>query len=137
MSPLAQTLVAAVGQHLRGKDAAVELAVIALFAGGHVLVEDHPGVGKTLLAKALAKSLDLPFQRVQCTADLLPSDIVGAQVYQPRTGGCDSCIILKTGCTVGGLEPGTYTIRSGSESLTVTLPSPDPVDLDPVCAGKT
>ena len=86
MSPLAQTLVAAVGQHLRGKDAAVELAVIALFAGGHVLVEDHPGVGKTLLAKALAKSLDLPFQRVQCTADLLPSDIVGAQVYQPRTG---------------------------------------------------
>jgi MoxR-like ATPase len=86
MSPLAQTLVAAVGQHLRGKDAAVELAVIALFAGGHVLVEDQPGVGKTLLAKALAKSLDLPFQRVQCTADLLPSDIVGAQVYQPRTG---------------------------------------------------
>ncbi|MFM1871792.1 MAG: hypothetical protein RL398_1214 [Planctomycetota bacterium] len=86
MSKLAQTLVEAVGQHLRGKHEAIELAVIALFAGGHLLVEDQPGVGKTLLAKALAKSLDLPFQRVQCTADLLPSDIVGGQVYQPKTG---------------------------------------------------
>ena len=71
MSKLAQTLVEAVGQHLRGKQEAVELAVIALFAGGHLLLEDQPGVGKTLLAKALAKSLDLPFRRVQCTADLV------------------------------------------------------------------
>jgi MoxR-like ATPase len=86
MSPLAQKLVLAVGDNLRGKDEAVELAITALFAGGHVLIEDHPGVGKTLLAKSLAKALELPFQRVQCTADLLPSDIVGAQVYQPRTG---------------------------------------------------
>ncbi len=86
MSPLAQQLVQAIGDNLRGKDDAVELAVIALFAGGHVLIEDHPGVGKTLLAKSLAKALDLPFQRVQCTADLLPSDIVGAQVYQPKSG---------------------------------------------------
>lgn len=58
-------------------------------------------------------------------------------IYKPRTGGCDACIILKTGCTVGGLSAGTYTIRSGSEELTITLPSPDPVQLDPVCAGKT
>lgn len=86
MSPLAQKLVAAVGASLRGKDDAIELTIIALLASGHVLIEDQPGVGKTLLAKSLAKALDLPFQRVQCTADLLPSDIVGAQVYQPKTG---------------------------------------------------
>lgn len=86
MSPLAQQLVTAIGRCLHGKEEVIELAVTALFAGGHILIEDHPGVGKTLLAKSLARALDLPFQRVQCTADLLPSDIVGAQVYQPRTG---------------------------------------------------
>ncbi len=86
MSKLAQTLVTAVGHHLRGKDDAIEAAVVALFAGGHILLEDQPGVGKTLLARTLARALDLPFQRVQCTADLLPSDIVGAQIFHPRTG---------------------------------------------------
>jgi MoxR-like ATPase len=86
MTPLAQTLLDAIGQSLRGKEDAIELALVALFAGGHILIEDQPGVGKTLLAKSLARALDLPFQRVQCTADLLPSDIVGAQVFQPRTG---------------------------------------------------
>jgi MoxR-like ATPase len=86
MSPLAQQLVATVGQTLRGKEDAIELALVTLFAGGHLLIEDHPGVGKTLLARSLAKALDLPFQRLQCTADLLPSDVLGAQVYHPRTG---------------------------------------------------
>lgn len=86
MTPLAQRLIDAVGQTVHGKEQAVEQAVIALIAGGHLLVEDLPGVGKTLLARALAQSLDLPFQRVQCTADLLPSDLIGAQVYHPRTG---------------------------------------------------
>src|SRR5580700_5856628 len=57
------------------------LAVGCLLAGGHLLVEDLPGVGKTTLAKALARSLGLDFRRVQCTADLLPADIVGALVY--------------------------------------------------------
>ncbi len=86
MSPLAQRLVEAVGQTVHGKEDAIELAVTALFAGGHLLIEDHPGVGKTLLARSLAQALDLPFQRVQCTADLLPSDLIGAQIYHPRTG---------------------------------------------------
>lgn len=86
MSELARDLQASIGRVLQGKDAAIELVLVALFAGGHVLIEDQPGVGKTLLARSLARSLDLPFQRIQCTADLLPSDVLGAQVYQPRTG---------------------------------------------------
>lgn len=83
---LAARLLQAVGQVLLGKTEAVELAVTTLFAGGHLLIEDHPGVGKTLLARSLARALDLPFQRIQCTADLLPSDVVGSQVYDPRSG---------------------------------------------------
>ena len=86
MSDLAKTLANAIGQVLCGKDDAIELAIVALFAGGHLLIEDHPGVGKTLLARSLARALDLPFQRVQCTADLLPADITGGHVYNPRTG---------------------------------------------------
>jgi MoxR-like ATPase len=86
MSELASRLQSVIGQVLLGKDSAIELAITTLFAGGHLLIEDHPGVGKTLLARSLAKALDLPFQRVQCTSDLLPADILGAQVYQPMTG---------------------------------------------------
>ncbi len=86
MTNLAHRLIETVGKAVHGKDDAIELAVVTLLAGGHLLVEDLPGVGKTLLAKSLAQSLDLPFQRVQCTADLLPSDLIGAQIYHPRTG---------------------------------------------------
>ncbi|MEZ5964128.1 MAG: MoxR family ATPase [Planctomycetota bacterium] len=84
--PLADRLTANVARVLLGKKPAIQLATIALLAEGHLLIEDNPGVGKTLLARALAKSLDLPFQRVQCTADLLPADILGGHVYQPATG---------------------------------------------------
>ena len=86
MTELANRLADRISQGLRGKQEAIELALVALFSGGHLLIEDHPGVGKTLLARSLARALDLPFQRVQCTADLLPADIVGAQIYHPRTG---------------------------------------------------
>lgn len=86
MSELARNLSSTVAEVLRGKDEAIELAVITLFAGGHLLIEDSPGVGKTLLARSLARALDLPFQRIQCTADLLPADIVGGQIYNPRDG---------------------------------------------------
>jgi MoxR-like ATPase len=58
--------------------------LVALFAEGHVLIEDYPGVGKTALARALARSVDLHFARVQCTADLLPADVVGTNVYNQR-----------------------------------------------------
>ncbi len=69
-----------------GKPEPIELTITALLAGGHVLIEDRPGVGKTLLARAVARSLDLPYQRLQCTADLLPVDVIGAQIYQPGSG---------------------------------------------------
>ncbi|MDQ3739403.1 MAG: AAA family ATPase, partial [Actinomycetota bacterium] len=65
-------------------DDLLEHALVALFAEGHVLIEDLPGVGKTTLARALAKSMDLAFARIQCTADLLPADVVGTNVFNQR-----------------------------------------------------
>ncbi len=69
-----------------GKREGVFVAVVAMLAGGHVLIEDVPGVGKTLLAKALARSIDCSVQRIQFTPDLLPSDVTGVTVYNPDTG---------------------------------------------------
>jgi MoxR-like ATPase len=71
---------------IKGKTETVKLAVVALLARGHVLIEDVPGVGKTTLAQALARSLDAQFQRIQFTADLLPSDVTGRSVYDGRSG---------------------------------------------------
>lgn len=71
---------------IRGKDEAIEVLLTALFAGGSVLMEDVPGVGKTTLAKALSRSLDADFRRIQFTPDLLPSDILGASIYNPSDG---------------------------------------------------
>ena len=70
-----------IAQVVRGKREVIRLAVIALLAEGHVLVEDVPGVGKTTLAQALARSLGLAFQRIQATSDLLPSDIIGVSIF--------------------------------------------------------
>jgi MoxR-like ATPase len=80
-SQLSQGLIENVSRVVIGKREAVTHAVVTLLAGGHVLLEDVPGVGKTLLAKALAKSLAGDFKRVQFTADLLPSDVTGVTVY--------------------------------------------------------
>ena len=68
-----------------GKHAEVELALIALLCGGHVLVEDVPGVGKTSLAKAVARSIGCSFKRLQFTPDMLPSDITGVFIYNQKT----------------------------------------------------
>ena len=66
------------------RDEVLKHVVVALLAEGHILVEDYPGVGKTALARALSRSLDCQFARIQCTADLLPADIVGTNVYNQR-----------------------------------------------------
>jgi MoxR-like ATPase len=71
---------------IKGKSHATELIVTALCAGGHVLIEDVPGVGKTTLCKALARSISGSFHRIQFTPDLLPTDIVGGMVYSPKEG---------------------------------------------------
>lgn len=71
---------------LLGKDEAVRLAIVSLLSRGHILIEDAPGVGKTVLAKSLARSLNCQFRRLQCTPDLLPSDILGATVFLPNKG---------------------------------------------------
>src|SRR5512140_1227398 len=74
------------GRVILGKPEVIESVVIALLSGGHMLMEDVPGVGKTTLAKALAKSISADFKRVQFTPDLLPTDILGSSVYNPRDG---------------------------------------------------
>jgi MoxR-like ATPase len=81
----AQKIVDNVKRVIIGKDRAVELAVVALICHGHVLIEDVPGVGKTMLARSLARSAGCTFRRIQFTPDLLPSDITGVSIYNQKT----------------------------------------------------
>ncbi|MBD1883029.1 AAA family ATPase [Microcoleus vaginatus] len=74
------------GKTMVGKADAIRLVLVAVLSGGHALLEDVPGVGKTLLAKSLARSIDGKFQRIQCTPDLLPTDITGTNIWNPRSG---------------------------------------------------
>jgi MoxR-like ATPase len=83
---VAGALFDAVESAVRGAPHTVRLALVALLAGGHLLVEGAPGTGKTLLAKSLAAAIGGRFGRVQCTPDLLPADVTGTSVYGPRTG---------------------------------------------------
>src|SRR5213596_854226 len=77
-------LKSAIGRIIKGKDETISLAIIALLAEGHLLIEDVPGVGKTTLGHALARALDCKFHRIQFTSDLLPSDVLGVSVFNPR-----------------------------------------------------
>lgn len=79
-------LQAAIERVIKGKSETVKLAVIALLARGHLLIEDVPGIGKTTLANALARALELSFQRIQFTSDLLPSDMIGLSIFNQKSG---------------------------------------------------
>src|SRR6478672_9836988 len=81
---LIQTIVENLGRVVHAPDATLRLIVLCLVAEGHLIIEDFPGVGKTMLAKALARSLDCRFSRLQFTPDLLPSDVTGVNVFDQR-----------------------------------------------------
>ncbi len=76
-----------IGTVILGKQREIRLALSCLFAGGHLLIEDLPGIGKTTLAKALSLCLGLDFRRVQCTSDMLPGDILGVSIFDAPSGG--------------------------------------------------
>lgn len=86
LNPLVETLIANVQSAIIGKPDAVRLAIVALLGDGHLLIEDSPGVGKTSLAKAIAKSINCEFTRLQFTPDMLPSDILGSSVFLQNLG---------------------------------------------------
>ncbi len=79
-------IIESLAPYLHGKEKALRLSLICALSGGHLLIEDLPGLGKTTLAIALAKALGLSFARIQCTSDLLPTDITGLSVYNKNTG---------------------------------------------------
>jgi MoxR-like ATPase len=86
VAELAARLRANVARAVKAPDGVVRDLLVALLAEGHVLIEDNPGVGKTALARALSRSIDAEFARVQCTADLLPADVVGTNIFNQREG---------------------------------------------------
>ncbi|MEP6923571.1 MAG: MoxR family ATPase [Pyrinomonadaceae bacterium] len=130
-------LQAAIEAVVRGKTETVKLAIVALLANGHVLIEDVPGVGKTTLAHALALALDASFQRIQFTSDLLPSDVLGRSVFDQRSstfewqpGAIFSNVILAdeinraTPKTQSALLEAMAEGQVTTEGVTRTLPTP-------------
>jgi MoxR-like ATPase len=86
VASLGSRVAASVAAAVKAPEAVLREVLVALVADGHVLIEDHPGVGKTALARALARSTDARYARIQCTSDLLPSDVVGTNVFNQRDG---------------------------------------------------
>ncbi|MBE9514570.1 MAG: AAA family ATPase, partial [Chloroflexi bacterium] len=82
---IAERIIENIQRVIVGKGREVETAVIALLSQGHILIEDVPGVGKTMLGKSLARSIDCVFKRIQLTPDMLPSDITGVSVFNQQT----------------------------------------------------
>jgi MoxR-like ATPase len=125
------------GRVIRGKDDCIEILITAMLAGGSVLMDDVPGVGKTTLCKAMARSIDATFQRVQFTPDLLPSDILGASIYNPvdgtfrfREGPIFTNVLLADEINRASPRTQSALLEAMSESQTTiegvchTLPSP-------------
>ncbi len=86
MQPQFETIVGQVGRVVLGKEEQIRMALTCLFAGGHLLIEDIPGIGKTTLAKVLSRCMGLKFRRVQFTSDMLPGDILGSSIFDQNTG---------------------------------------------------
>ena len=86
VATLAAAVKGSIGRVLVGKEAVIDLTLAAVLSGGHVLIEDVPGIGKTTLARSLAESLRCSFRRIQCTPDLMPSDITGVHYYNQKVG---------------------------------------------------
>src|SRR5215470_6925418 len=83
----AERIVAEVSRAVVGKRDALKLALVALLADGHILIEDLPGLGKTLMARSFAAAMELDFKRIQFTPDLMPADVTGTSVYNQSSGG--------------------------------------------------
>ncbi len=113
----AAAVIANVEQVIQGKRRAIELVLLAIVAEGHLLVEDVPGVGKTSLAKAVARSIDLPFGRVQFTPDLLPSDVVGLSVWNRS----DSSFEFRPGPIFNGIVLGDEINRASPKTQSALL----------------
>ena len=126
-----------IARAIYGKEEAIQLALITLLARGHLLIEDVPGVGKTTLAQALAKSFHCTFQRIQFTSDLLPSDVLGVSVYNPesrefefRSGPIFANVVLAdeinrtTPRTQSALLEAMNEAQVSIDGKTLTLPQP-------------
>ncbi len=104
---------------IQGKEHEVRLALVALIAEGHVLIEDVPGVGKTMLAKAIARSIDCSFRRIQFTPDLLPSDVTGVNVFNQERGDFE----FKPGAIFANIVLADEINRAGPKTQSALLES--------------
>jgi MoxR-like ATPase len=136
-SQIVAQLQRSIARAIYGKEEAIQLALITLLARGHLLIEDVPGVGKTTLAQALAKSFHCSFQRIQFTSDLLPSDVLGVSVYNPesrefefRSGPIFANVVLAdeinrtTPRTQSALLEAMNEAQVSIDGKTLTLPQP-------------
>ena len=136
-SQIVAQLQRSIARAIYGKEEAIQLALITLLARGHLLIEDVPGVGKTTLAQALAKSFHCTFQRIQFTSDLLPSDVLGVSVYNPesrefefRSGPIFANVVLAdeinrtTPRTQSALLEAMNEAQVSIDGKTMTLPQP-------------
>ena len=114
---LAERVLANIGSVVDGKSEAVETALVVVLAEGHLLIEDVPGVGKTVLARALARSIDGSVRRIQFTPDLLPSDVTGVSAYNQRLGGFE----FKPGAVFANIVIGDEINRASPKTQSALL----------------